>query len=128
MASPNHLTLEQKHSFVQLIATHASSLAEACRSFRISRPTGYKWQRGYQRSGLAGLAERSRRPNHSPHATAAAWVERLRLARKRRPRWGPKKLRAWLQGQHPRARVPSVSTLGRLWRRHGWSRSPLQCG
>lgn len=53
------------------------------------------------------------------------WVERLRLARRRHQRWGPKKLRAWLQRQHPRSRVPSVSTLGRLLQRHRWSQPQL---
>ena len=35
MASPNHLTLEQKYAFVQLLASQASSMAEACRALRI---------------------------------------------------------------------------------------------
>jgi putative transposase len=125
MRLPNHLTLEQKHSFVQLILASESTMAGACRAFRISRQTGYKWLDRYRRSGLMGLMVQSRRPHHCACATSAVWVERLRLARRRRKRWGPKKLRAWLQSQHPRSRVPSVSTLGRLLRRHGWSRSPL---
>ena len=125
MASPNHLTLEQKHSFIEIVLAHDAAFAEVCRDFRISRQTGYKWLERYHRHGLAGLAEQSRRPRQSPHATAALCVERLRLARRRRKRWGAKKLRAWLQGQHPRARVPSASTLGRLLRHHGWSHTPL---
>lgn len=99
-------------------------MAEACRAFRISRPTGYKWWRRYRCAALSGLLERSRRPCHSPQATTSVWVERLRAARHRQKRWGPKKLRAWLQRHYPRSRVPSVSTLGRLLRRHGWSGSP----
>ena len=125
MASPNHLTLEQKHSFLELVLEHDLAFAQVCRDFRISRQTGYKWRARYRRDGFAGLAEQSRRPRQSPQATAALWVERLRLARRRRKRWGAKKLRAWLQGQHPRARVPSASTLGRMLRRHGWAHAPL---
>src|ERR1035437_3205558 len=90
MTSPNHLTLEQKYSFVQLVFERDSAFAEACRAFRISRQTGYKWLGRYRQAGLSGLAEQSRRPHHSPHATAAVWVERLRLARRRRKRWGRK--------------------------------------
>jgi putative transposase len=125
MASPNHLTLEQKLAFIQLVTAQDSPFAEVCRAFRISRQTGYKWRRRYRQLGLAGLADQSRRPQLSPQATAAVWVERLRVARRAHKRWGPKKLRAWLCAQHPRSRVPSVSTLGRLLRRHGWSHAPL---
>lgn len=125
MATPNLLTLEQKLAFLQLVATPGSAFAEACRAFRISRQTGYKWQRRYRRLGVAGLTPVSRRPRHSPRATLAIWVERLRVARRTRKRWGPRKLRAWLRAHHPRSRVPSASTLGRLLRRHGWSTKPL---
>ena len=86
MTSPNHLTLEQKYSFVQLVFERDSAFAEACRAFRISRQTGYKWLGRYRQVGLSGLAEQSRRPHDSPHATAAVWVERLHLARRRRKR------------------------------------------
>ena len=84
MASPNHLTLEQKYSFVQLVSEQDSAFAEVCRAFRISRQTGYKWLGRYRQSGPSGLVDQSRRPHHSPHAAAAVWVERLRLARRRR--------------------------------------------
>jgi transposase InsO family protein len=124
MVAPNHLTLEQKFVFIQLVCTPGSIFAEACRAYRISRPTGYKWRRRYRRLGLAGLAQQSRRPLRSPQATKDLWVERLRIARRKHKRWGPKKLRAWLRVQHPRSRVPSASTLGRLLRQHGWSSKP----
>jgi len=125
MASPNHLTWEQKLSFIQLLTRQTSAMAEACRIFRICRQSGYKWWRRYQRGGLPGLQERSRRPRRSPQATDPLWIERLRLARRRHKRWGPKKLRGWLQARHPRSRVPSVSTLGRMLRHHRWSQPQL---
>ncbi len=88
MRTPNYLTLEQKHSFVQLILASESTMAETCRAFRISRQTGYKWLDRYRQSGLMGLMVQSRRPHHCARATSAVWVERLRLARRRRKRWG----------------------------------------
>jgi putative transposase len=125
MASPNHLTWEQKLSFIQLLTRRTKTMAEACRAFRICRQSGYKWWRRFQRRGLSGLQDRSRRPLRSPQTTNAVWIERLRLARRRHKRWGPKKLRPWLQQRHPRSRVPSVSTLGRLLRHHRWSQPQL---
>lgn len=130
MPSSNHLTFKQKLAFVQLLARRASTKAEACRAFRICRQSGYKWWRRYQHSGPTGLHEHSRRPRRSPQAAGTVWLERLRLARRRHKRWGPKKLRGWLRQQHPRSRVPSVSTLGRWLRRHRWSQPQLgrRCG
>ena len=125
MTASNHLSLEQKLAFIQLVVAADSPFSEVCRAFRISRQTGYKWRRRFRRLGLAGLADQSRRPHFSPQATTALWVERLRVARRKHKRWGPKKLRVWLRGQHPRARVPSASTLGRLLQQRGWSHTPL---
>jgi len=125
MASPNHLTLEQKHAFIESACAEHVVFSEVCRAFRISRPTGYKWRQRYRRLGGVGLVAQSRRPHRSPQATAVVWVERLRVARRAHKRWGPKKLRAWLRVRHPRSRVPSVSTLGRLLQRQGWSSAPL---
>lgn len=82
MASRNHLSLEQKLAFIQLSTAPDSPFTEACRAFRISRQTGYKWRRRYRRLGLAGLANQSQRPHLSPHATADVWVERLRVGRR----------------------------------------------
>jgi len=125
MSSRNQLTFEQRCSFMELASKPEAVFAEVCRRFRVSRQTGYKWLRRFGQSGLAGLAEQSRRPKVCPRTTVPVWIERLRLARRLHPQWGPKKLHAWLRRQHPRARVPSASTLGRLLRRHGWSRAPL---
>lgn len=38
---------------------------------------------------------------------------------------GAEKTAVGLRGQHPRARVPSASTLGRRLQQHGWSHTPL---
>jgi hypothetical protein len=60
MSRPNHLTLEQKHAFVQLAGAAGTTFAETCRAFRISRQTGYKWQGYYRQAGAPGLLARSR--------------------------------------------------------------------
>ena len=125
MTSSNHLTWKQKLCFIQLLTSRTSTMTEACLAFRICRQTGYKWWRRYQHSGPAGLLEESRRPRRSPRAASPVWVERLRRIRRRRKRWGPKKLHSWLRRHHPRSRVPSISTLGRLLRRHNWSAPQL---
>ena len=47
-------------------------------------------------AGLAGIAERSRRPRHSPRETAAELEERVVEMRRRYPDWGARKLQVLL--------------------------------
>ena len=77
------------------------NLAALCRAFGISRQTGYKWLRRYLEAegDLASLENRSRRPLTSPEETPAKVVDMLRRARRMRPHWGPRTLRAWLVRQ-----------------------------
>jgi transposase InsO family protein len=46
------------------------NVAAFCREHQISRQTFYKWRRRVAGDGVAGLAERSRRPHTSPRATS----------------------------------------------------------
>ena len=52
------------------------NLAELCREFGVSRPTGYRWIDRYVGGGcdVRKLEERSRRPRHSPAAVSPAMV------------------------------------------------------
>ncbi len=109
-----HLRVE----FIMIAREPGVSMAEACRHFKISRKTGYKWRRRYATSGLAGLADRSSRPASSPlRASGEVVVELFRL-RKEHEYWGPKKLRAKLAGSGLEPdQVPSLATIGRILRR-----------
>jgi len=56
-----------------------------CRRFGISRPTLRKWHRRFKSHGIAGLADKSRRPKHSPNLKRTAELEQriLKLRKKR---------------------------------------------
>ncbi len=62
---------EQRMQFVIRATSGQERMAALCREFGIiSRPTGYRWRGRYQqRHRLTQLAERSRRPHHSPRQT-----------------------------------------------------------
>jgi len=45
------------------------NVALTCRHFGLSRKTFYKWKKRFDGSGDSGLADQSRRPLRSPHAT-----------------------------------------------------------
>jgi transposase InsO family protein len=98
------------------------SMSEACRQFRISRRTGYKWLRRYEEHGLPGLADGSRRPKSSPLQVGGDVVVEIIGLRTKHKSWGPKKLQARLaRTSIDPSEVPSVATIGRILRRSGQS-------
>jgi putative transposase len=52
-----------------LKALKSENFRALCQEYGISTKTGYKWRERFLREGLAGLAEESRRPRSSPHAS-----------------------------------------------------------
>ena len=88
---------EQRVQFVVAAARREKSFTALCEEFGISRPTGILWLQRYQRAGLAGIAERSRRPQQSPRLTAEELAEQVVGLRRRYPDWGARKLQVLLQ-------------------------------
>src|SRR6185436_14530057 len=76
-------------------------MTEVCREFGISRKTGYKiWDR-YQRIGIQGLSDRSRRPIRQA-GQLPIQVENTILRLKRdKPTWGAPKIRELLARKYP---------------------------
>jgi transposase InsO family protein len=87
--------------------------AQAAESLGVSRATAYKWLGRYRAEGPTGLADRSSRAHHCPHALPASQVRRI-LAARRRCRQGPHRL-AYHLG------VPRSTIYGVL-ARHGLNR------
>jgi transposase InsO family protein len=110
---------QQRVEFV--VAAHQSQkpFLELCEEYGISRPTGYLWVERYGQQGLAGIAERSRRPQHSPQRTGEAEEQRVVELRQQYPDWGARKLQ-WLLGRQ--GLDLAVSTVHRILLRHGMVR------
>jgi transposase InsO family protein len=83
----------------------------------VSRKSGYKWLERYRALGVVGLVDLSRAPRTHPQATAAPVCERVIAVRRVHPRWGPKKIRAWLAEREPETAWPAVSTIGHILKR-----------
>jgi putative transposase len=96
------------------------TMTDLCADYQISRKTGYKWVGRHEVSGPGGLHDQSRRPHHSPRATAAELVEVLLALRQRHPRWGAKKLLTLAARDNPTAPWPSRSTVCDLLKAHGF--------
>jgi transposase InsO family protein len=107
---------EQRIALVHAIRTAGLSVTEAARRYGVSRRTAYKWLARHDTDPQVPLADRSRRPRHSPTRTAAD-VERLVLEARDRWGWGPRKLHAVLQAQGQPA--PPARTIAAILRRHG---------
>jgi transposase InsO family protein len=106
---------EQKVKFVVAATRKEKSLTALCREFGISRPTGYLWRKRYQEAGLAGIAERSRRPRQSPERSSAELEQRVVEMRRRYPDWGARKLQVLLAREQV---AITRSTVHRILLRH----------
>jgi len=96
-------------------------MSALCEQFGISRKTGYKWLERYRADPQSGLVDRCRAPRHCPWAIGKGTAEVILALRRRRPYWGPRKLRAALERDHPDLAWPAASTIGDLLRRAGLS-------
>lgn len=96
------------------------SMASLCREFNISRKTGYKIYERYEKCGVEGLSDRTRRPfryaNQLPEPVEAAIIR----AKQEKPHWGARKIRERLIRQLPHAvKIPARSTIHAVLDRHG---------
>jgi transposase InsO family protein len=110
--------MDQRREFVMLFEQEGTSRRSLCRRFGVSPETGYGLARRYRQEGLAGLGDRSRRPQRSPARTAGAMEALVLCVRDAHPCWGGRKIRRRLQDLGHED-VPSASTITEVLRRHG---------
>jgi putative transposase len=110
--------MDQKLRFIAACQEGLEPMSVLCERYGISRETGYKYLRRYRSEGVGGLSERSRAPLAPGRAMAPEVAESLLGLRAKRPHWGPKKLRAYLEVRRPELVWPAASSIGDLLRRH----------
>ena len=111
--------MEERLRFVARLL-EGEGMSDVCRSFGISRKTGYKILQRYRAEGVEALCDRSRRPvryaNQLPDQIEAMI---LRL-KQDKPHWGARKIRELLvrrlAGEY---RIPAISTVHAVLDRHG---------
>jgi transposase len=109
--------VEQRYDAVRAVLG-GRGVTEVAARYGVSRQSVYTWVGRYRAGGLAGLSDRSHRPNHSPDKTSAEVEAAVCELRRRHPGWGPQRL-SW---ELERARVgsrPSRVTIWRILARHG---------
>ncbi len=105
------------------LAGAVPNVSAFCAEQQISRQTFYKWRRRFAEQGVEGMAQRSRRPAHSPAATPG-WVEDeiVRLRKQLADNGddnGPDVIRWRLLVEHDDSVVPSRATIWRVLYRRG---------
>ena len=89
-------------------------MAVLCRRFGVSRKTGYKILERYNRCGLEGLTDRSRRPYRHANQLPVQIETLIVRSKQERPHWGAPKIRERLARLYP-----AISTVHAVLDRHG---------
>ena len=119
--------MNQRLEFVLLASSPNANISRLAQRFRISRTTAYKWIFRYRSGGYADLADKSRRPSHSPARTTDVMEQAILQVRDSNSAWGGRKIRRCLQngcssGQLKYMRninIPAAATITEVLRRHG---------
>jgi len=111
--------VEQRMRFVLEWEAGVETMTELCGRYAISRKTGYKIVGRWQQDRVAGLQDRSRAPLRHAKQMPVAMERAVIELRRAHPRWGPRKLRRWLQTHAPGTLWPAASTIGTLLARAG---------
>ena len=78
------LTIHRREQLARKVMEEGSTLKLAAAIFGVSARTAGKWVRRYRELGLAGLRDRSSRPQRSPRQTSFSLVEKVLLLRRQR--------------------------------------------
>jgi transposase InsO family protein len=108
--------VEQRYQAVLEVLSGAT-VTDVARRYGVVRQTVHVWLRRYADSGLAGLADRSSRPESCPHQTPAEIEVRIVEMRRAHPGWGPRTIGYHLGGEGVDA-LPSRSAIYRALVRH----------
>ena len=111
--------MEERLRFVARILD-GEGMSDVCRSFGISRKTGYKIFNRYKEEGLEGLTDRSRRPVRYANQLPEPIERMIVTARKEKPHWGARKIRELLVRKLAGdVRIPAKSTVHAVLDRYG---------
>jgi transposase InsO family protein len=118
--------LQRRTEFVRLASQLETNMTELCQRFSISRKTGYKWLARHRADPSSvpcpdTLADRSRRPQHSPQRSAAAMEAAVVALRQSHRAWGGRKIAHVLRRDQQLSVAPSTVTA--ILHRHGLIRA-----
>jgi transposase InsO family protein len=108
MAWKQESVVEQRLSFLLAVRNKEATVSELCRSYEISRKTGYKWIKRYEKAGsIEALKDQTRRPHHSPARTKLQHEQAVVAVRDEKG-WGAEKIAVTLEKKGLRLRSITV--------------------
>jgi len=111
--------MEERLRFVARLL-EGEGMSAVCRSFGISRKTGYKVFNRYKEHGLEALCDRSRRPVRYANQLPVPVEQMIVRLKQEKPHWGARKIRELLVRRLAGdVRVPAKSTVHAVLDRHG---------
>ncbi len=111
--------MEERLRFVARLLD-GEGMSEVCRSFGISRKTGYKIFKRYKEQGVEALCDRSRRPVRYANQLPEPIEQMIVRLKKEKPHWGARKIRELLVRRVAGdVRIPAKSTVHAVLDRHG---------
>jgi transposase len=84
--------VEQRYQAVLAVIGDGRSVVEVAAQVGVSRQTVHEWLARYEAAGLAGLANRSHKPEPCPQQMPAAVEAQVLEWRRVHPGWGPRRL------------------------------------
>ena len=111
--------MEERLRFVARLLD-GEGMSDVCRSFGISRKTGYKIFNRYQEQGFEALCDRSRRPVRHANQLPEPVEQMIVRLKREKPHWGARKIRELLVRRLAGdVRIPATSTVHAVLDRHG---------
>jgi len=110
---------EQRYRAVLEVLEEGAAVTEVARRYGVARQTVHAWLARYANDGgLAGLADRSSRPQACPHQMPPVVEARIVKLRVEHPAWGPSRI-VWRLEREGVVPLPGRSSVYRALIRHG---------
>lgn len=109
--------VEQRYQAVLEVLLEGATVTEVARRYGVARQTVHRWLRDYAAGGLAGLVDRSARPDSCPHQMTPVVEGRVVELRRAHPGWGPRTILTRLAREGVSS-LPSRSGVYRALVRH----------
>jgi transposase InsO family protein len=110
--------VEQRFAAVKDVLENGASVTDVARRNGVSRQAVHEWLVKYANHGLAGLVDRSSKPNTCPHQMSPEIEARIVEMRREHPGWGPRTIEHRL-GREGIVPLPGRTSIYRCLIRHG---------